>query len=220
MTISLRTLLGRDLNESENKNAPDRIYIEGPMDIPLSSSRVSVVGTRRPTEEGIEEARSLTKTLVDENVTVVSGLATGIDTVAHMTAMQEGGRTIAVIGTPLDKTYPASNHNLQREIAREHLIVSQFPVGQSVRKGNFVVRNKTMALISDATVIVEARERSGTIHQGWETLRLGRKLFVCGPAVRSKPLWLHEMQRYGAQICVDYDEILDELPQSPVRILA
>ncbi|MDE0089810.1 MAG: DNA-processing protein DprA [Thaumarchaeota archaeon] len=219
-TISVSTLLGRDLNGHEAKNAPDRIYTEGSMDIPLDQPKVAVVGTRKPTYEGIEEAQSLTKALVGGNVTVVSGLAAGIDTVAHTTAMREGGRTVAVIGTPLDREYPASNRSLQREIARKHLVVSQFPAGQTVMKGNFVKRNRTMALISDATVIVEANEGSGTVHQGWEAIRLGRKLFVCGPVVQKNPRWLHEMQRHGARVCRDYDEILNELPQIPVRMIA
>ena len=94
--------------------------------------------------------------LVGLRVTIVSGLAAGIDAISHRTAIKMKGQTIAVIGTPLNKRYPQSNTGLQNEIAAKHLVVSQFPIGHPITKGNFVRRNKTMALISDATVIVEA----------------------------------------------------------------
>lgn len=212
-SLSLDDLLGRRLNDVEKKNAPRQIYVEGPMDIPLRPPRVSVVGTRKPTEEGAEEARSVAGMLVDEDVTVVSGLAIGIDTVAHRTAIGMGGRTVAVLGTPLDRQYPKPNCDLQKEIAANHLAVSQFPVGRPVNKGNFVARNKTMALISNATVIVEAGDGSGTIHHGWETLRLGRPLFVCRTAAKARPRWLDKMVHYGAVILEDYDDILYEIPR-------
>lgn len=205
-------LLGRPLNESEKKNAPNQLYVEGPMNIPLRSRRVSVVGTRRPTGEGMEDARAVTELLVDGGVTVVSGLAAGIDTVAHRTAIDKGGQTVAVLGTPLDKQYPPSNMDLQSEIAANHLVVSQFRAGRPIAKGNFVMRNKTMALISDATVIVEAGDGSGAVHQGWETLRLGRPLFVCRTAAKARPRWLHDMEQYGATILEDYGDMLYEIP--------
>ena len=210
--LSPGDLLGRPLNEFEQKNAPHQLYMEGPMDTPLSSRRVSIVGTRKPTGDGIEEARTVTKTLVSEGVTVVSGLAAGIDTIAHRTTIEMKGQTIAVLGTPLDKRYPRSNIRLQNEIATNHLVVSQFPIGYPITKGNFVRRNKTMALISNATVIIEAGDGSGTIHQGWETLRLGRPLFVCRTAAKARPRWLNDMKQYGATVLEDPRDILYEIP--------
>lgn len=210
--LSVDELLGRRLNDVEQKNVPKQIYANGPMEVPLDMPRVSVVGTRRPTDGGVEEARAVTEMLVGEGVAIVSGLAAGIDTVAHQTAIKAGGRTVAVLGTPLDRQYPASNRGLQNEIAADHLVVSQFPIGQPVRRGNFVARNKTMALISNATVIVEAGEVSGTIYQGWEALRLGRPLFVCRTAAQARPRWLDEMERYGALIIQDHADILCGIP--------
>ena len=211
-SLSPSDLLGRPLNEVEKKNAPRRLYVDGPMDTPLRPRRVSVVGTRRPTEEGVQETRAVSEMLVGEGVTVVSGLAAGIDTAAHRTAIDAGGPTVAVLGTPLDQTYPRSNTGLQKEMTASHLVVSQFPAGHPITKGNFVRRNKTMALISDATVIVEAGDGSGTIHQGWETLRLGRPLFVCRAAAKAQPRWLDEMERYGATVLTDHQDILYEIP--------
>ena len=137
------------------------------MRIPLRSPLVSVIVTRKPTRQGMEEAREVTKALVHEKVTVVSGLATGIDSMAHRTTIEMKGKTVAVLGTSLDRIYPRQNLDLQKEITSNHLAVSQFPVGHPITRGNFARHNKTMTLISDATVIVEAGEISGTIHQGW-----------------------------------------------------
>ena len=205
-------LLGRPLNEIEKRNAPERLYVQGQMDIPLGPRKVAVVGTRKPTKEGINEARAVTELLVSEDVTVVSGLAAGIDAVAHRAAIDAGGQTVAVLGTPLDKRYPRSNGGLQEQIAANHLAVSQFPLGHPVFRKNFVMRNRTMALLSDATVIVEAGDASGTIHQGWETLRLGRPLFVCQAAAKIRPKWLDEMEQYGAVILQEHADILYEIP--------
>ena len=207
-------LLGRALNHTEEKYAPGQLYVEGPMDIPLPTPRVSVVGTRKPTVEGAEEARSVAEMLVREDVTVVSGLAAGIDTIAHRTAISAGGRTVAVLGTPLDRAYPRSNRGLQSQVARNHLAISQFSPGRPIAKRNFVMRNRTMALISHASVIVEAGSGSGALHQGWETLRLGRPLFVCRAAARARHEWLNEMEQYGAIPLEDPRDVLYEIPRS------
>jgi DNA processing protein len=92
----------------------------------------------------------------------VCGLAEGIDAAAHTTAVDAGGRTIAVIGTPLSATYPAKHRELQRLLMSEHLVVSQFPTANPTERRNFPLRNRTMALSSDASVIVEASDGSGT----------------------------------------------------------
>jgi len=109
---------------------------------------------------------------------VVSGLARGIDTHAIAAALEAGGRVIAVIGTPLDKAYPAENARLQERIYREHLLISPFAPGARIHRGNFPARNRLMAALSDATVIIEARDTSGTRHQAAECVRLRRWLFI------------------------------------------
>ncbi|MFP3594734.1 DNA-processing protein DprA, partial [Chryseobacterium sp. SIMBA_038] len=126
------------------------------------------VGSRKVSDLGVRRARKISKFLVENNITVVSGLAEGVDATAHKTAIELGGHTIAVIGTPLDKYFPAANKNLQGIIAKDHLLISQFPVGYPTTNKDFPIRNRTMALISDATIIIEANEKSGTRHQGWE----------------------------------------------------
>ena len=128
---------------------------------------MSVVGSRKPTESGIQRAIILTKSLIKHNIIVVSGLAEGIDTVAHQTTISEKGKTIAVLGTPLNQVYPAKNKNLLEEIKKNHLAISQFPENYPVQKQNFPIRNRTMALISDG-------HRSISY---WEILFLYRVIF-------------------------------------------
>jgi len=208
-------LLG-PLNEVEKKNSPEKIFLAGDIELLRSGARVSVIGTRRPSPAGVKRAAQLARTLVERHITVVSGLAEGIDTSAHQGAIKSKGRTIAVLGTPLDQSYPKSNQDLQREIIREHLALSQFPSGYPTRPANFPMRNRTMALISHATVIVEAGEGSGSLHQGWEALRLGRPLFLMESLFKNPKLkWPAEMVSYGAQALKreSLDMLFETLPQ-------
>jgi len=214
-SIQLKDLLGRPLNDIESKYDPKIIFYEGSMEIPLPCPRVSIIGSRGASEKGLAEAKEITKILVENQVIIVSGLAKGIDTVGHKTAIECGGRTIAVIGTPLNKVYPKENLELQNELKKNHLVISQFPVGYSTTRKDFVIRNRTMALISDATVIVEAGESSGSLHQGWETLRIGRPLFICkSVAENEKMKWPKEMIKYGAMILDEPTDILENLPSN------
>jgi DNA processing protein len=204
--ISVEELLGRSLSEAERRHAPRVVYIAGRIPIPLPVPRVSVVGTHEPSSEGIEFAKRLVEELVREKVIVVSGLARGIDTVAHTTAIEEGGRTIAVLGTPLNVFYPPENKELQLRLMREHMVISQFPLWSPVTKKNFPMRNRTMALISDATVIVEVGERSGTAYQGWECIRLGRSLLINASLTHIS--WVKRMVERGARLFKTVDEVL------------
>lgn len=182
----------------ERKNSPDTFYYEGDFSLLEHGRRVSVVGSRKISERGIEQAVFFVKNLLQFDITVVSGLAQGVDTVAHKTAINNNGKTIAVIGTPLDKFFPKENTELQKQIASEQLLISQFPKNYPVTPKNFPMRNRTMALISDATIIIEASEKSGTKHQGWEALRLGRELFINEDVINSNVSWAKEMLKYGA----------------------
>ena len=211
-SMQLEDLLGHPLNDVEMKFKPKMIFCKGSMEIPLPSPRVSIIGSRNASEKGIKEAKTIAKSLVENNVIIVSGLAKGIDTAGHKTVIKYGGKTIAVIGTPLDRVYPRENASLQDEIMKNHLVVSQYQVGSPITKKNFVLRNKTMALISDATVIVEAGESSGSLHQGWETLRTARPLFICKDVVENELLnWPRHMIKYGAMTFDDPSDILENL---------
>jgi len=213
-TYTLEDLAG-PLNDVEKKFAPKKIYVAGTLPIPLPGPRSAVIGSRKASPEGIKASVDITRTLVKAGVVVVSGLAEGIDTSAHKTAIDEGGNTIAVLGTPLNRFYPQKNLQLQQIIMRHHLAISQFPIGYPIQPKNFVIRNRLMALISDASIIVEARDSSGSLHQGWEALRLGRPLFIRRSIVNDKSLkWPKTMLEYGALELRNPEEILDFLPLS------
>lgn len=206
------------LTDIERKFAPRHIYLKGTAKLPLVHPRVSIVGTRTPSEDGSRLAREIASELTRRGVTVVSGLARGVDTAVHTSVIEAGGYTIAVLGTPLNRVYPAENRALQEEIMRDHLAVSQFPEGSTVHPSNFVVRNRTMALISDASVIVESGDGGGSLSQGWETLRLGHPLFIHDREFAKKDLeWPSKMAEYGAIRFREPDDILEFLPTESPR---
>ena len=210
-SISVSDLMGRQLNDVESKNAPKGVFYSGSMRIPLSHVRISIVGSRQASDKGLVEAADLSKFLTKNDVVVVSGLARGIDAAVHEAAMSHGkGTTIAVLGTPLNRSYPRENTALQEKIMRDHLAISQYPIGHKTSRKDFVLRNKTMALISDVTIIVEAGESSGTLHQGWETLRIGRPLFICRSVFENDRLnWPEKMLQYGARILEKHKDLIE-----------
>jgi DNA processing protein len=202
------------LNDVEKKYSPSTIFYRGNREL-FNNPRLAIVGTRKPSEQGIENTIKIAKFLVQNNVVIVSGLARGIDSVAHETAIKNGGATIAVIGTSIDKCYPPENADLQKRIAKDHLLISQFPEGYPTKTSNFPMRNRTMALLSNGTIIVEAGEKSGTIHQGWEALRLGRPLFILDTLLQNPKLeWAKKMIDYGAQplSMKHLDKLLELIP--------
>ena len=168
----------------------DRVYYYGDLDL-IHSPCVSIIGTRNASEEGVRRSGRLARLLVENGIVVVSGLAKGIDTAAHQSTLQNGGRTIAVIGTPLEKAYPAENKVLQETIWRDHLLMSPFPMGKRTYPSDFPKRNRVMALLSDASVVIEASETSGTIHQAKECERLGRWLFFTKSMVETGLDWVN-----------------------------
>src|SRR6478609_2494367 len=189
------------------------LYFRGDESL-LSGRLCGVIGSRKAGTDGLRRAGIVSRMLVNAGVTVVSGLAGGIDSVAHMAALRAGGRTVAVLGTPLDRYFPERNRGLQDRIGREHLLVSQFPEGQSVQRGNFVVRDRLLAQLCGAVVIIEAGDGSGTLHAGRECLRLGRPLWILrNQADRRDVVWPVEFVRGGARILdrENLGELLDSI---------
>lgn len=210
----------KDLNEIELKHCPKQIFYEGDLKLMTEGRRVAVVGSRKVSDLGIKRTQKITQHLVKHKITVVSGLAEGVDAIAHKTAIEFGGNTIAVVGTPLAKVYPKSNTELLATIKKDHLAISQFPEGYPMQKQNFPRRNRTMALISDATIIVEASENSGTRHQGWEALRLGHLVYLMQNVAEDPTMkWPSEMIKYGAQVLTreNLEDILYEIPRFSER---
>lgn len=201
------------LNEYERRHAPEQLYACGDPSLLEATARVAVVGSRNASLPGRKRVARLVGALAGRDVVIVSGLAAGIDTAVHEETLQCGGRTIAVLGTPLDEAHPASNAPLQQRLMEEHLVVSQFPIGHPTLRSNFPRRNRTMALLCHASVIVEAGESSGTLSQGWEALRLNRPLFILRSVFENAELtWPKEMLEYGAHVLEDVEQILQALP--------
>ncbi|WP_374659905.1 DNA-processing protein DprA [Phenylobacterium sp.] len=193
------------------------LYFQGAWEL-ITTRSVAVVGTRRPTDGGVRRTRQLVQKLVADSFTIVSGLAEGVDTAAHGAAIDAGGQTIAVIGTPLGHVYPKANAELQDRIARDYLLISQVPVeryeaqNSRVNRFFFPERNKTMSAITEATIIVEAGETSGTLIQAREALKQKRKLFILNSCFERADLtWPHRFEQDGAIRVRDYDDIRREL---------
>ena len=152
---------------------------------------------------------------------MVSGLAAGVDTMAHETAIARGGRTIAVIGTPLSESYPKANAELQHRIAKGFLVVSQVPVKryeqQDYRRNRwfFPERNVTMSALTEATIIVEAGETSGTLIQARAALNQGRRLLILDSCFRRGLDWPTKLTKKGAIRVKDYVDIQRELSPAP-----
>lgn len=207
-------LLGH-LNDVERAHAPQLLHYIGRRELLGARARVSIVGSREASMAGLRRAARLSQSLVRHGIVVVSGLAQGVDTAAHKACIKAGGDTIAVLGTPLDRVYPRENSQLQAFIAQQHLLVSQFEFGYSTRRWSFPQRNRVMALLSHATVIVEAGESSGTLSQGWEALRLNRPLFIMQSVVRNPTLsWPKKMLEYGACVLAESEDLVETIPAS------
>lgn len=192
------------------------LYYQGAWELTRTRC-VAVVGNRQATQAGVKRAQRLARELVKRDFTVVSGLAAGIDTAAHRAALA-GGRTIAVIGTPLGSYYPHQNRELQDEIARKFLLISQVPVlryrKQAVPQNRlfFPERNVTMSALTEATIIVEAGETSGTLHQARAALHQGRKLFILDSCFERPDLtWPARFEQRGAVRVRDPEDIWQAL---------
>jgi DNA processing protein len=179
-----------------------------------SSPAIAIIGTRRPSADGIRRATQLALACVDAGFTVVSGLARGIDTAAHLAAIDAGGRTIAVLGTPVTACYPKENLELQRQIARDFLLISQVPIVKHARQSwqrnrqFFRERNVTMSALTSATVVVEAGDTSGALIQARHALLQRRKLFLLDSCVRNPGLsWPAPLLERGAISVTGFDEI-------------
>ena len=193
------------------------LYFQGLWDL-VNTRCVAVVGAREASDAGIKRAAILAKYLVADKFTVVSGLARGVDTAAHTAAIEAGGFTIAVLGTPITEYYPTENRELQRRIADTHLVISQVPIVRYAKqpfqgkKHFFPERNVTMSALTEATIIVEASDTSGTLIQARHALKQGRKLFILDNCFhRNSVKWPAKFAELGAIRVHDYTDIRKHL---------
>jgi DNA processing protein len=144
----------------------------------LDKPGVAVVGSRKASPDALEAAARVGAALVDKGFVVISGLAAGVDVACQQSAMAAGGRTIGVIGTSLNRSYPASHAALQKRVYEEHLLVSPFSPSQATAPWSFPVRDRVIARLSRATVLVAAEEKSGTRHVVEECIRQSKQVFA------------------------------------------
>ena len=190
----IRAITVLDRGYPENLRAvydrPPLIFVRGTY-VATDRRAIAVIGSRQASPDGLKLVRTLTAHLAASEFTVTSGLARGVDSEAHATAQTAGGRTIAVIGTGHDHSYPPENAALQREIARAGAVISQFPPDTPPLPRNFPVRNALMSGLSLATVIVEASHTSGTRTQARQALAHGRPVFLAARLISQD--WASEL---------------------------
>lgn len=189
------------------RDAPRALHVLG--DWPAGAPAVAVVGTRQSSDYGRDATRVLVKALARAGVTVVSGMARGIDTTAHETALEWGGPTVAVLGTGVDVPYPASHRALHRRLAERGAVVSEQPMGRTAFPGCFPRRNRLIAALADVTLVVEAGRASGALITATHALELGRTVAaVPGPITEAHHEGANTLLRDGAQVIASADDLL------------
>lgn len=196
----------------EVPNAPPLLYLWGDL-VEGDRLAVAVVGTRRLTRYGRQVTQDLVTGLVLNGVTIVSGLARGIDAVAHKTALDLNGRTIAVLGSGLDSIYPAENRQMAQQITQEHgAVISEYGLGVKPEAKNFPPRNRVISGLSLGVIVVEAGERSGALITSSFALEQGREVFAV-PGNMNSPasIGTNRLIQQGAKLVTSVDDVLDEL---------
>lgn len=192
-------------------NPPPLLYVKGEL-LPQDDWALGVVGTRRATVYGREATRTLVSGLAASGVTIVSGLAYGIDAHAHRTALEAGGRTIAVLGSGVDIIYPAQNRGLADQIMAQGAIVSEYPLGTRPEASNFPPRNRIISGLSLGVVIVEGTTRSGAMITADYAAEQGREVFaVPGNILNRTSRGPNQLIQTGAKLVMSIGDILEEL---------
>ena len=196
---------------AEIPDPPDCLWTRGDRAI-LSRAAVAVVGARAASRDGLAIAGQLAADLARAGVVVVSGLARGVDAAAHAGALDAGGTTIAVLGTGIDVVYPPENRELHDRIAAAGLVVTEFPPGSPPEAFHFPRRNRIISGLSKAVVIVEAREKSGSLITARMAADQGREVMaVPGPSLYGQNKGSHALLRDGAKLVESAVDILEEL---------
>ena len=190
---------------------PPLIYVRGTI-LPEDECCLAVVGTRRPTAYGRQVTEELITDLAKNKITVVSGLAKGIDSIAHRAALDVGGRTLAVFASGLDIVYPAENARLARDIMECGALVSEYPLGTRPKADNFPRRNRIMSGISLGVLVIEAGEKSGALITAEQALQQNREVFaIPGSILSPMSRGTNNLIQQGAKLVRNYVDILEEL---------
>ena len=203
----------------EIPDPPALLYVRGELS-ERDEWSLAVVGTRRPTQYGRQVTRQLTAELADAGLTIVSGLARGVDAIAHETALDRGVRTVAVVAGGLDRVYPPEHKDLaQRIVGRGGAIVSEYPLGRTSRADHFPRRNRIIAGLTLGTLVTEAGEKSGTWHTVNSALDYNREVFaVPGPITSAQSAGANQIIKTAhAKLVMSADDICSELQLGPVE---
>ena len=191
---------------------PLLLYAQGNIDL-LKSPSLAIVGTRKPTAYGKAITGKLASDLAVRGLTIVSGLARGIDSTAHRNALDAGGKTIAVLGSGIDVVYPAEGKKLFAEIAEKGLLLSEFTVGSFPAPQNFPIRNRIISGLSLGVVIVEAAQYSGSLITARLAMEQNREVFAVPGSLTNRFSWgPHILIKQGAKLVQDWRDIVEELP--------
>lgn len=195
----------------QTPDPPTLLYAKGRVEL-LNCPALAIVGSRNATPQGIANAKAFAGSLSGAGLTVVSGLALGIDAAAHVGGLSGSGSTVAVIGTGTDRVYPARNRELAQRIAEEGVIVSEFPLGTPALAGNFPRRNRVISGLARGVLVVEAAERSGSLITARLAAEQGRDVFAIPGSIHS-PLskGCHRLIKDGAKLVDDVRDVLDEM---------
>ena len=198
------------------QGTPPFLFLKGNVHL-LNEKSVCVVGSRNATIDSMKKTEKIVKSLIKRNIVVNAGLAKGIDTATHKSALQNGGRTIAVMGTPINQYYPKENKEFQVALEEKGLVVSQFPPCNQVYRWNFPTRNGTMSGISLATIIMEAGETSGALKQADYALKQGRDVLIPQSALNNSSIsWPKKYIKKGAHSFKNLKEVLEILNKNEV----
>lgn len=197
---------------------PPFVYIRGSLE-PQDQVAVAIVGARSASPYGRDVTRQLARDLAHRRVTVVSGLARGIDAEAHRAALEAGGRTIGVLGSGLDVLYPSEHRRLAQDMTQHGAVISEFALGSQPEAGNFPYRNRVISGLSLGTVVIEAAEKSGSLITARCALEQNREVFaVPGHITASRSRGPHDLIKQGAKLVESVEDILVEIaPTVPVR---
>lgn len=198
---------------AEIPDAPATLHVRGRL-LDEDALAVAIVGSRRATTYGLEVAETLAADLAARGVTIVSGLARGIDSAAHRGALRVGGRTLSVLGSGVDVIYPPENRRLAVEIAERGALLSQFAPGTPPLPQNFPIRNQVIAAMSLAVVVVEAAERSGSLITARLAAELGREvLAVPGRVTAPESRGANRLIQDGAHLALGWEDVVGVLPE-------
>ena len=199
----------------ETADPPTLLYLAGRPEL-LNRRAMAIVGSRNPTPQGVADAGAFAANLGAAGLTVVSGLALGIDAAAHRGALPTVGCTIAVVGTGADRIYPPGNRDLAHAIAAEGALVTEFPLGTPPLATNFPRRNRLIAGLSQGCLVVEAAARSGSLITARLAAECGREVFAVPGSIHS-PLakGCHQLLKQGAKLVESAADILEELRYPP-----